>query len=105
MEPKRIARLHFDLTTLRLFIATAEQGGVTRAAERMHMAPAAASRRIVELEAQLGLPLFDRRPHGMTLTEAGRAMLAHARNISHTVVRMQDDAAFYLGGAAASPAR
>ena len=98
MEPKRIARLHFDLTTLRLFIATAEQGGVTRAAERMHMAPAAASRRIVELEAQLGLPLFDRRPHGMTLTEAGRAMLAHARNISHTVVRMQDDAASYLGG-------
>jgi DNA-binding transcriptional LysR family regulator len=98
MTPPRSTRLHFDLTTLQLFIATAELGGVTRAAARLHIAPAAASRRIVELEAQFGLPLFDRRPHGMALTDAGRAMLAHARNITHTVVRMQDDAASYLGG-------
>jgi DNA-binding transcriptional LysR family regulator len=90
--------VHFDLTTLQLFIATAELGGVTRAAERVHIAPAAASRRIQELEAQFGLPLFERRPHGMALTDAGRAMLAHARNITHTVLRMQDDAASYLGG-------
>ena len=83
MDPKRVARLHFDLTTLRLFIATAEQGGVTRAAERLHIAPAAASRRIVELEAQLGLPLFDRRLHGMALTEAGRAMLAMRQHHAH----------------------
>ncbi|MFN6997183.1 MAG: LysR family transcriptional regulator, partial [Aquincola tertiaricarbonis] len=91
-------RLHFDLTTLQLFIATAELGGVTRAAGRVHIAPAAASRRIQELEAQFGLPLFERRPHGMALTDAGRAMLAHARSITHTVSRMQDDAASYLGG-------
>ncbi|MEF7613167.1 LysR family transcriptional regulator [Aquincola sp. MAHUQ-54] len=95
----RPARLHFDLTTLQLFIATAELGGVTRAAERVHIAPAAASRRILELESQFGLPLFERRPHGMALTDAGRAMLAHARSITHTVVRMQDDAASYRGGA------
>ncbi len=92
------ARVHFDLTTLQLFIATAELGGVTRAAGRLHIAPAAASRRIVDLESQLGLALFDRRPHGMALTDAGRAMLAHARSITHTVSRMQDDAASYLGG-------
>jgi DNA-binding transcriptional LysR family regulator len=98
MSKLRAARVHFDLTTLQLFIATAELGGVTRAAARLHIAPAAASRRIVELEAQFGLPLFDRRPHGMALTDAGRAMLAHARNITHTVARMQDDAASYLGG-------
>jgi DNA-binding transcriptional LysR family regulator len=91
-------RLHFDLTTVQLFIATAELGGVTRGAERMHMAPAAASRRILELESQFGVALFERRPHGMVLTDAGRAMLAHARNITHTVLRMQDDAASYLGG-------
>lgn len=98
MTQRPPARLRFDLTTLQLFIATAELGGVTRAAERLHIAPAAASRRIGELEAQFGLPLFARRPHGMALTEAGRAMLAHARAITHTVVRMQDDAASYLGG-------
>jgi DNA-binding transcriptional LysR family regulator len=92
------ARLHFDLTTVQLFIATAELGGVTRGAERLHMAPAAASRRILELESQFGVALFERRPHGMVLTDAGRAMLAHARSITHTVLRMQDDAASYLGG-------
>jgi len=93
-----LPRVHFDLTTVQLFIATAELGGVTKAAERMHLAPAAASRRILELESQLGLSLFERRPHGMALTEAGRAMLAHARSITHSVLRMQDDAASYAGG-------
>lgn len=92
------ARIHFDLTTLRLFIATAELGGVTRAAQRVHLAPAAASRRIQELEVQFGLALFQRLPHGMALTDAGRAMLAHARSVIHTVVRMQDDAASYRDG-------
>lgn len=91
-------RLHFDLLSLELFIATAELGGVTRAAQRLHLAPAAASRRILELEHQFGIAFFERRPHGMTLTDAGRAMLAHARNVVHTVLRMQDDAASYLGG-------
>ena len=95
---RRSARLHFDLTTLQLFITTAELGSVTRAAEKMHMATAAASRRILEIEAQFGLPFFERRPHGMAITDAGRAMLAHARSITHTVLRMQDDAASYLGG-------
>lgn len=71
---------------------------MTRAAEKMHMATAAASRRILEIEAQFGLPFFERRPHGMAITDAGRAMLAHARSITHTVLRMQDDAASYLGG-------
>ena len=92
------ARIHFDLTTLRLFIATAELGGVTRAAQRLHLAPAAASRRIQEFEAQFQLRLFTRLPHGMALTEAGRALLAHARTMIHTTARMQDDAASYLHG-------
>ncbi|MDB5942217.1 MAG: LysR family transcriptional regulator [Ramlibacter sp.] len=91
-------RIHFDLTTLRLFIATAELGGVTKAAQRLHLAPAAASRRIQEFEAQFQLPLFRRLPHGMALTDAGRALLAHARTMIHTTARMQDDAASYLHG-------
>ncbi len=93
-----LPRIHFDLTTLRLFIATAELGGVTRAAERVHLAPAAASRRIQEFEAQFQLPLFRRLPHGMALTDAGRALLAHARTMIHASARMQDDAASFLHG-------
>jgi DNA-binding transcriptional LysR family regulator len=90
--------MRFDLTTIRLFIATAELGGITHAADSLHLVPAAASRRIREFEAQLGLPLFDRLPHGMALTDAGRAMLAHARSLMHSVERMQGDAAAFLHG-------
>ncbi|UIF85689.1 LysR family transcriptional regulator [Cupriavidus sp. UYPR2.512] len=96
--PLRSTRLHFDLTTVQLFIAVADAGSITRGAERLHLAPAAASRRVLELEAQLGVSLFERLPHGMALTEAGRALLAHARGITHTVQRMQDDAASFVGG-------
>ncbi len=96
--PSRNPRLHFDLTTIQLFIAVSDQGSITRGAERLHLAAAAASRRILELESQLGVALFERLPHGMALTEAGRALLAHARGITHTVQRMQDDAASFVGG-------
>jgi DNA-binding transcriptional LysR family regulator len=91
-------RLHFDLTTLRLFEATAELGAVTKAAERIHLAPAAASRRIQEFEAQFGISLFDRLPHGMALTDAGRTLLAHVRSMIHSVARMQDDANAFRQG-------
>ncbi len=92
------ARVQFDLTTVRLFIATAETGSITRAAERICLAPAAASRRMKELEAQFGLPLFQRLPHGMALTDAGRALLGHARSMANSVARMQDDAAAFRQG-------
>jgi DNA-binding transcriptional LysR family regulator len=93
------AQLQFDLTSLRVFVATAELGGVTKASERLALATAAASRRIQDLESQFGLPLFERRPHGMALTEAGRALLVHARTVLHTAGRMQDEAASYRHGA------
>jgi DNA-binding transcriptional LysR family regulator len=92
------AQLQFDLTSLKVFIATAELGGVTKASDRLALATAAASRRIQDLEAQFGVALFVRRPHGMALTEAGRSLLAHARSIVHTAARMQDEAASYRHG-------
>ena len=102
MKPKPLAplpvRIQFDLTTVRLFIATAETGSITRAAERICLAPAAASRRIKELQAQFGVVLFQRRPHGMELTGPGRALLAHARSMAHAVGRMHDDANAFRRG-------
>lgn len=91
-------RIRFDLTTIRLFIATAEHGSITKASAEQCLAVAAASRRIAELEGQFGVPLFDRRPHGMALTDAGRSLLAHARTMMHAVERMHDDASAYLHG-------
>ena len=96
--PRDIDRLHFDLTTLRLFEATAELGAITKAAAELALAPAAASRRIMELEAQFGVALFERRPHGMVPTDAGRALLAHARSMMHAVARMRDDALAFRQG-------
>lgn len=51
-----------------------------------------------ELEQQFGLPLFQRLPHGMALTDAGRALLGHARSVAHSVARMQDDAQSFRDG-------
>ncbi len=51
-----------------------------------------------ELEAQFGLALFQRLPHGMALTDAGRALLGHARSMSTSVARMQDDAQAFRQG-------
>jgi len=91
-------RIRFDLTSIRLFIATVEHGSITRAAEQQCVAVTAASRRIAELEAQFGIALFQRRPHGMVPTDAGRSLLAHARALMHSVERMHNDAAAHADG-------
>jgi DNA-binding transcriptional LysR family regulator len=70
-----------DLTTLQLFVAIAEESTLTRAAERENIAPSAASRRLTELEEDLGIELFVRQPKGMRTTPAGDILLVHARRM------------------------
>lgn len=91
-------RIRFDLTTIRLFIATVERGSITGAAEQQCVAVTAASRRIAELESQFDVALFQRRPHGMALTDAGRSLLVHARGLMQSVERMHHDAAAHSQG-------
>jgi DNA-binding transcriptional LysR family regulator len=67
------------LEELELFCATAELGGVGRAAVRLHISQPAASKRLAGLEALVGTPLFERTPHGVTLTPAGQRLYAQAR--------------------------
>ncbi|SDH40274.1 regulatory helix-turn-helix protein, lysR family [Variovorax sp. OV700] len=74
----------FDLTDLRLFVATAELGNLTRAAERQHLSLAAASARIKALESQAGLQLLQREARGVRLLPPGEAFLHHARLVLHT---------------------
>ena len=71
--------MRFDLTDLRLFLHVVEAGSITHGAERMHLAIAAASTRIRNMEATLGTPLLHRERLGVQPTEAGRALLHHAR--------------------------
>lgn len=54
--------MQFDLTDLRLFVLIADEGNMTRAAERQHLSLAAASARVKSLEAQSGLSLFTAKP-------------------------------------------
>jgi len=70
-----------DLTTLELFVAVVEESTLTAAAAREAIAPSAASRRLADLERDLGVDLFVRHPKGMTLTPAGDTLLLHARRM------------------------
>jgi len=70
-----------DLRQLRCFVAVAEAGHVTRAAEQLGMAQPSLSERIKALEQQLGLLLFHRQARGVVLTESGQVLLAEAQAI------------------------
>src|ERR1700729_2926645 len=90
-----------ELRHLRYFIAVAEEGSLTLAAEkRLHTAQPSLSRQIRDLEYEVGVQLMSRSVHGIELTAAGRAFLDHAR-----LALTQAEAAKEAARRAAQPAR
>ncbi|MFG2658237.1 LysR family transcriptional regulator [Streptomyces sp. NPDC048425] len=65
--------------SLAYFLEVARTGSVTEAAQKLQVAPSAISRQIAKLESGTGVALFVRHPRGMTMTDAGSRLLAHAR--------------------------
>ena len=77
-----------DIAALKAFVAVAESGSFSRAAETIYITQPAISKRIAGLEAELGTSLFDRIGRTIQLTEAGTALLQRA----HTILIDVEDA-------------
>src|ERR1700686_1195571 len=74
--------VEMELRHLRYFVAVAEAGSLTLAAERkLHTSQPSLSRQIRDLEAEVGAQLLKRGARGIELTPAGQAFLDHARSV------------------------
>lgn len=87
-----------DFKTLRLLVAVCEHGNMARAADQALIETSAISKRIAQLESDLGTTLLVRSRRGVQPTPAGAALLEHARNILFTAERMAIDVASYGAG-------
>jgi len=90
--------MRFDLVDLKLFLHVVEAGSITAGAERMHLAIAAASTRIRNMEIELGIPLLNRDRQGVQPTPAGRTLIHHARLLLQQAERMRGELSEYAGG-------
>ncbi len=90
--------MRFDLLTLNLVLAIAETRSITRGAEREHLALAAASKRLSDLETRLGVLLFERRARGVELTEAGRALVRHIRSLNASLHALESEVVEFSRG-------
>ncbi|MER9655995.1 LysR substrate-binding domain-containing protein [Mesorhizobium sp. M0152] len=80
----------FDLRQLRYFVTVAETGNVGRAAEILHISQSPLSRQVMQLEAQLGVALFERARQRVHLNAEGRAFLGEARALLASAKRLEE---------------
>jgi LysR family nitrogen assimilation transcriptional regulator len=76
-----------DLRQLTALVTVAEVGSVTKAAQLLHVVQPAVTRQIRTLEAEVGVPLFDRTRQGMVPTSAGEVLVERARRALHELDR------------------
>jgi len=93
-----VARMNYELTDLKIFLAVAEEGNLSRGAERSHLAASSVSQRIKGLEDTVGTPLLTRHPRGVTLTPAGHIMVEHTRHCLARLEQMNVDLLPYSQG-------
>lgn len=90
--------MSFDLSDLQLFLHVAETGSITAGAHKAYLALPSASARIRGMEEVLGVALFSRERRGVRLTEAGRALMDHARSIVRQWEAMRGELGEYARG-------
>jgi DNA-binding transcriptional LysR family regulator len=81
--------MNIELRHLRYFLAVADHGHMTRAAEQLGIQQPPLSMQIRALEQHLGMALFHRRPRGMALTDEGKLFLVEARRILDELAAME----------------
>lgn len=86
------------LDQIRLFLTVVDEGSFSKAAKKLNRAQSAVTYGIRKLEAQIGLPLFDRAAYRPALTEAGRTLLSRARRISEETNAFRDAARSLASG-------
>lgn len=86
-----------ELRDLTAFVTAVELGGMTRAAERLHLVQSAVSQAVRRLERETGVTLLERRPGGVRPTEAGAVLARHSRSILNAVERAGDEMAAFRG--------
>lgn len=87
-----------ELRQLQYFVAVADCGQVTRAAEQLHIAQPAISQQIRHLERELGVTLFERTSQGMVFTEAGATFAVRARRVLRELVLAEQEIKNVAGG-------
>lgn len=90
--------MRFDLITLNLVLAIADTRSITAGALREHLALAAASKRLSDLETRFGVPLFERRARGVEPTEAGRALVRHIRGLQASLHALESEVVEFSRG-------
>ncbi|PND36979.1 transcriptional regulator [Paucibacter aquatile] len=90
--------MRLDLTTLNLVLAIEQTRSITRGAQQEHLALAAASKRVSDLEARLGVQLFERRSRGVEPTEACRALVRHIRSLHASLHALESEVVEFARG-------
>jgi DNA-binding transcriptional LysR family regulator len=90
--------MRFDFRDLELFVAVADSGSISRAAERCHTVPSAVSKRISDLEERFGTGLVVRGGKGVELTAAGHALLVRARVLLQQARQVDDEMRRHASG-------
>jgi len=79
-----------EIVRLRAFLSAAEHLNFSEAAKHLHLSQPTISHHIKAFENEMGVELFERSTHGLTLTEAGRLLLPWARKIINQTIEMQE---------------
>ena len=89
-----------DVRSMQYFLAIAQEGSFTKAAEVLHMTQPPLSRQMKDLEAELGVALFDRSGKGVSLTEEGLVFRERAQEVVDLVSQVENDMRLGEGGIA-----